>query len=591
MSKIYFSQSKFFLLAVIMLVYVCSVAQAPFTFHVTNFLTEDLTGPWTVDYDDPGFINHDGNCFTYSPAPTYPYHDYAYLSLTSDGATTSICTTENVDFLNSTDGVTVEFSNFQLVGFSKVNTVNALLPWNIYGQAGDQRVYANGQLVIKYFGETKVTMMNTQVDILTPYITKEQVRALHPGLMNWQNDLGTGAEITATCIGTVDWANSDAQWAAAIANPENNQVRFDFSNITYIMNFPPSYTRYTYDLTVIPAPVAESQVNLIPTAGIEIPVPQVNMSFYFNSFVTGGKEGDLGDLNIKMINDSPAKDFAYAQKYWQIFTTMASFDVDITFDVSGESLGLPEFWRLYHRVNSSVPWQLWTGNFSLVDANSIRAENVTSFSEWTVGTLDDTPLPVSLSSFTASFISNSSVLSWITQSEINNAGWNVYRSHTSLFCEAQKINPSQIEGAGTTSEITTYTYTDQTEFQYGETYYYWLESVDYANTSILHGPASVDIPEQDNLIPDISDMTKLAGNYPNPFNPLTNIHYYVKKGETATLQIYNVKGQLIHQVMLNQTTTEGSFYKFEGTQFGSGVYFYRLKSDHYSEIKKMLMLK
>ncbi len=152
-------------------------------------------------------------------------------------------------------------------------------------------------------------------------------------------------------------------------------------------------------------------------------------------------------------------------------------------------------------------------------------KNVSSFSEWTVGTLDDTPLPVTLSSFTANFISNSSILSWVTQSEINNAGWNIYRSENNSLGDAEKINQLLIAGNGTTSEVSEYSYIDQTEFQYGKTYYYWLESIDYANHSILHGPVSVEIPEQETSIPEISDLTKLGGNYPNPFNPSTSIYY------------------------------------------------------------------
>jgi hypothetical protein len=204
---------------------------------------------------------------------------------------------------------------------------------------------------------------------------------------------------------------------------------------------------------------------------------------------------------------------------------------------------------------------------------------------------DDAPLPVTLSSFTAIFNGNSSVLNWVTQSEVNNAGWNIYRAGTGDFYDALRINGGIIDGAGTTSEITEYTYIDEMEFQFGETYYYWLESVDYANITTLHGPLSVEIPEQDNTVPEISEATQLIGNYPNPFNPSTSIQYFIKAGEVATLQIYNSKGQIVHQIELTQTTTNGASYIFNASQFSSGIYFYRLKSDSFSQVKKMIMLK
>ncbi|MDP8233002.1 MAG: GLUG motif-containing protein [Candidatus Zophobacter franzmannii] len=92
----------------------------------------------------------------------------------------------------------------------------------------------------------------------------------------------------------------------------------------------------------------------------------------------------------------------------------------------------------------------------------------------------------------------------------------------------------------------------------------------------------------------IPEPTHLIGNYPNPFNPTTTISFNVKNRETARLEIFNIKGQLVKQY---PAFTAGS-HKIEwhgknnnGKSVGSGVYFYRLSSGISKQTRKMLLLK
>ncbi len=85
-------------------------------------------------------------------------------------------------------------------------------------------------------------------------------------------------------------------------------------------------------------------------------------------------------------------------------------------------------------------------------------------------------------------------------------------------------------------------------------------------------------------------------NYPNPFNPETTIYFSVKNGTEASLTIYNMKGQVVktlHDGFINpgeqRFVWEGKDDK--GRSVGSGVYLYRLKSDEYVQVNKMLMVK
>jgi hypothetical protein len=84
---------------------------------------------------------------------------------------------------------------------------------------------------------------------------------------------------------------------------------------------------------------------------------------------------------------------------------------------------------------------------------------------------------------------------------------------------------------------------------------------------------------------------ELKQNFPNPFNPKTNIIFSVPKDEDASLNIYDLRGTLV-------TTYFNGFIKagiynidFDGSNLSSGIYFYRLKAGEFSETKKMMLIK
>ena len=88
------------------------------------------------------------------------------------------------------------------------------------------------------------------------------------------------------------------------------------------------------------------------------------------------------------------------------------------------------------------------------------------------------PLPVSLSRFRAELAETGVVLKWATESELNNAGFNILRGETKDG-EFKIINPQLIQGAGTTSERQTYTWTDTTA-KSNVVYYYRIEDISHA---------------------------------------------------------------------------------------------------------------
>ena len=87
-------------------------------------------------------------------------------------------------------------------------------------------------------------------------------------------------------------------------------------------------------------------------------------------------------------------------------------------------------------------------------------------------------MPVTLSHFRAELTDASVVLKWTTESEVDNAGFYIHRSETKNGT-FKAINPTLIQGAGTTSERHTYTWTDTTA-KPNTVYYYQIEDVSHA---------------------------------------------------------------------------------------------------------------
>jgi GLUG motif-containing protein len=215
-------------------------------------------------------------------------------------------------------------------------------------------------------------------------------------------------------------------------------------------------------------------------------------------------------------------------------------------------------------------------------------------------TCRDDPLPVVLSSFTALYINGTPVLNWITQSETNNAYWNVYRTPSENFGQAVHLNQGYlIEGQGSTSEPTYYSFTDESPVITENTYWYWIENVEYSGANYIHGPISLTIPLDDEHeeTPPLPELYGLSQSYPNPFNPYTTIKYILTEDSLYDLTIYNMKGQKIRQLANTSGVADTPYYRTwdgkddKGNDVTSGIYFYKLTTSYEVYTQKMILLK
>ena len=119
----------------------------------------------------------------------------------------------------------------------------------------------------------------------------------------------------------------------------------------------------------------------------------------------------------------------------------------------------------------------------------------------------------------------------------------------------------------------------------------WLtERIDWidANIDNLLKPTSVALNGKK---ADLPSTFSLGQNYPNPFNPTTTINYTLPKDSFVELKIYNLLGKEIQTLVAKKQAA--GFYRvvFNGSDLGSGLYFYRLEADGFKDTKRLVLVK
>ena len=116
---------------------------------------------------------------------------------------------------------------------------------------------------------------------------------------------------------------------------------------------------------------------------------------------------------------------------------------------------------------------------------------------------------------------------------------------------------------------------------YNQSYPHW-------GAFILKFSTMVGIKSISNEIPD---KYSLYQNYPNPFNPITNIKFNLPKSSQTKLIVYDILGKEI-ATLVNEKLSAGSYeVDWDVSGYPSGVYFYKLITDEFVDVKKMLLIK
>ena len=244
-------------------------------------------------------------------------------------------------------------------------------------------------------------------------------------------------------------------------------------------------------------------------------------------------------------------------------------------------------------ISELTAWRPLTVNGSNYETTVNFAGNSTQYFTFTSST--DASLPVNLSTFSATSVNETVELSWTTESQFENSGFEIWKSEKDVSdyeLIASYKDHVELSGDGNSSETREYTFIDH-EVEVGKTYLYKLSDVDFNGGRTFHGVIDIKVEA---IMP-----TKLAlhSNYPNPFNPTTTIRFDVPEfyaNKKVSLQVFNIVGQRV-ATLLNGNVDSGQHEitwdsrNDQGNPLPSGMYFVIMQAEKFRKVHKMMLVK
>ena len=114
-----------------------------------------------------------------------------------------------------------------------------------------------------------------------------------------------------------------------------------------------------------------------------------------------------------------------------------------------------------------------------------------------------------------------------------------------------------------------------------------------AQTAVTLDANTVTSPTEITLVENglVPQEFELFQNYPNPFNPNTTIKFSLPAKIDLTLSVYNIIGQKIADLFKGKLDEGYHAVTFNASRLSSGVYFYKIESENFNSIKKMILMK
>jgi len=329
--------------------------------------------------------------------------------------------------------------------------------------------------------------------------------------------------------------------------------------------------------------------------------PQVNTELEFLTELPTGTQILITkpDASQTPTNGYASNLISLGNNFWRIKTTYSdTISYHLTLDLEAIPISFQTSdVKIFKRDNEASDWLdvLELGGQLSWQGRKVTISGLNTFSDF-IPVVDESTLPVELSSFTANVIDNNSVsLNWQVESESNLVGYYLLANSSNNIDTAELI-PSLIQATNTTQQAS-YNFIHHPENHQGIVYY-WLQSLEQNNQSEYYGPILAFFDHDDDNHPPIFIGNQLYANYPNPFNPSTSISFSVIRPQTVTIGIYNIKGQLVKKLFeeyVSQVNVKHSIIwngrDDDNNKVSSGTYFINMKVADKTFIRKAILMK
>ena len=260
-------------------------------------------------------------------------------------------------------------------------------------------------------------------------------------------------------------------------------------------------------------------------------------------------------------------------RIWSVARTQSEISDNMMIPLRGDETGLEGLWHFDEYSISTTFDATANQNNGFINGPTFVYSNA----------MGQITTPVELTSF--SFSGNK--LMWSTESETNNAGWEIESRQIPLSPPSNGVRGEFksigfVAGKGTTVEKQNYAFSISGLQSSASVVEFRLKQIDSDGKFSFSNILSV------NLTPE---SYSLSQNYPNPFNPTTLISYQLKTNSHVSLVVFDLLGRKI-RTLVNQEKPAGSYsVDFSAADLPSGVYFYKLTAGKFSETKKMTVMK
>ncbi len=191
-------------------------------------------------------------------------------------------------------------------------------------------------------------------------------------------------------------------------------------------------------------------------------------------------------------------------------------------------------------------------------------------------------VPVELTSFNAYDVRGQVNIEWSTSTETNNRGFEIQKS-----ADGQNfITVGFVKGHGTTTEAQSYSFVDKSAAD--GVVSYRLKQLDFNGVTVYSDVVTLNV--------DAPADYQLAQNFPNPFNPTTQISFALPVDAGVRITVFNALGQEMSKIVDNTFTAGSHTVNFNASKLSSGLYFYTLQAKgvdgtSYLMTKKMMLMK
>ncbi|MFH0990574.1 MAG: T9SS type A sorting domain-containing protein [bacterium] len=198
-----------------------------------------------------------------------------------------------------------------------------------------------------------------------------------------------------------------------------------------------------------------------------------------------------------------------------------------------------------------------------------------------------------------------SASAWILGGGTSGIRVNIYYSIDPAFTTKTKLNPGDtaiyLNNSGSVTISQRVAFAIGKTINPGQSFYFriypWYTGATsnskylYTQLAEIKGTTKVTTAVDDDIHGIIPQDMQLHQNFPNPFNPATNIVYSIPKESYVTLEVIDMLGRTV-STLVNESKSAGTYtVSFDASKISSGMYLYRLTSDGHTLLKKMTILK